>query len=57
MLTIAVVTGALRINHCASVVSYKMDNMSHHKVIHYLGHKVVNIQGDLGTHGGPTVTW
>ena len=37
---IAAVTGALRVfNHCASVVSYKMDNIGHHKVIHYLGHK------------------
>ena len=40
MLTVAVVTGALRVNHCASVVSNKMDNMDHHTVIHYLGHKV-----------------
>ena len=40
LLTIAVVTGALKVNHCASVLSNKMDNMGHHKVIHYLGHKV-----------------
>ena len=40
MLTIAAGTGALRVNHCASMVSNKMDNMGHHKVIHYLGHKV-----------------
>ena len=39
ILTIAVVTGALRVNHCASVFSNKMDNMGHHIVIHYLGHK------------------
>ena len=39
ILTIVVVTGALRVNHCASVVSNKMDNMGHHKVIHYLSHK------------------
>ena len=28
ILTIVVVTGALRVNHCASVVSNKMDNMA-----------------------------
>ena len=39
ILTIAVVTGALRVNHCASVGSNKIDNMGHHKVNHYLGHK------------------
>ena len=39
ILTIAVLTGALRVNHCASVVSNKIDNMGHHKVNHYLGHK------------------
>ena len=39
ILTVVVVTGALRVNHCASVVSNKMDNMGHHKVIHYLNHK------------------
>ena len=39
ILTIVVVTGALRVNHCASVVSNKMDNMGHHKAIHYLSHK------------------
>ena len=39
MLTIAVVTRALRVNHCASVVFNIMDNMGHHKVICYLGHK------------------
>ena len=56
ILTIVVVTGALWVNHCASRVSNKMDNMGHHS--HPLPQSQgVNIQGDPGIHGGSTMTW
>ena len=56
ILTVAVVTGALRVNYCASVVSNKMDNLGHHSYPLPLS-QGVNIQGDPGIHGGPTMTW